>query len=185
VKSRISIFTLGMVLGIVLPARIMAEIDTDVIELTSTAFEHAGDIPSRFTCDGDDVSPALVWKDIPVNAKSLVLIVDDPDVPDPADPERTWVHWVLYDIPPAAGGLAEAMPAGELPPGTRPGKNDWGRTDYGGPCPPIGKHRYFFKLYALDSVLGDLGYPSAGELEKAVRGHTVAVTELVGRYQRK
>ena len=117
--------------------------------------------------------------------KSLVLIVDDPDVPDPADPERTWVHWVLYDIPPTAAGLPESMVAGKLPPGTRSGKNDWGRMDYGGPCPPIGKHRYFFKLYALDSVLGDLGGPSAGDLEEAARGHTVAVTELVGRYQRK
>ena len=154
------------------------------LTLTSPAFRHNGDIPSRYTCDGDDVSPPLSWSGVPGNAKSLVLIVDDPDAPDPKAPKMTWVHWVLYNIPPNATGLAEAPAAKDLPRGTLEGSNDWKRTGYGGPCPPVGRHRYFYKLYALDTVLPDLGRPAKATLEKAMRGHIIAQVELIGGYAR-
>jgi hypothetical protein len=152
--------------------------------LRSSEFEHGGAIPRRFTCEGDDVSPPLAWSDVPPGTKALALIVDDPDAPDPAHPRRTWVHWVLYDIPPASAVLATAVKPSSLPQGTREGVNDWGRTGYGGPCPPIGRHRYFFKLYALDAHLGDLHRPTKAELEQAMEGHVVAHTELMGTYQK-
>jgi hypothetical protein len=122
---------------------------------------------------------------MPDGTKSLALIVDDPDAPDPAAPKRTWVHWVLYNIPPTANGLPEAVASSSLPKGTREGTNDWNRTGYGGPCPPIGRHRYFFKLYALDVVLPDLGPARKAELEKAMEGHIPAKAELVGTYQKR
>ncbi len=153
--------------------------------LTSSAFAHKGEIPSVYTCEGEDVSPPLAWTDPPAGAKSLALIVDDPDAPDPAAPKMTWVHWVLYNLPPKAGALAEAAAADALPPGAREGRNDWGRTGYGGPCPPIGRHRYFFKLYALDTVLPDLGAPTKAELETAMEGHVLAKAELIGVYEKK
>jgi hypothetical protein len=121
---------------------------------------------------------------VPEGAQSLVLIVDDPDAPDPAAPKMTWVHWVLYDLPPDATGLPEAVGAGDLPPGTRQGRNDWKRTGYGGPCPPVGRHRYFHKLYALDAKLGDLGEPTKAELEAAMEGKVLARAELVGTYEK-
>jgi Raf kinase inhibitor-like YbhB/YbcL family protein len=152
--------------------------------ITSTAFEHEGKIPRRFTCEGDDVSPPLVWSGVPEGARSLVLIVDDPDAPDPAKPRMTWVHWVLFDIPPAAIGLAEEVARSALPPGTREGLNDWKRAGYGGPCPPIGRHRYFHKLYALDTELGDLGRAAKADVERAMKGHVVAEAVLVGTYQK-
>ena len=154
------------------------------MQLESTAFSHQGEIPVRFTCDGSDISPALNWSDLPIGTKSLALIVDDPDAPDPKAPKMTWVHWVLYNLPADAKGLPEAVKAGNLPAGTRQGLNDWKRTGYGGPCPPIGQHRYFHKLYALDVVLPDLGEPSKTKLEQAMQGHILAKTELVGMYQR-
>src|SRR5688572_16304039 len=130
------------------------------LELTSSAFAHLGEIPTKHTCEGDDVSPPLAWAGVPDGTKSLALIVDDPDAPDPAAPKRVWVHWVLYDLPP--GG---SLPEGARPPsGAREGTNDWKRTGYGGPCPPIGRHRYFHKLYALDQMLGDLGKPDKTKL---------------------
>lgn len=153
--------------------------------LTSPAFEAGQLIPSVHTCEGNDISPALAWSDIPPKAQSLALIVDDPDAPDPAAPQRTWVHWVLYNIPASASTLAEAARSGEYPAGTRDGTNDWKRTGYGGPCPPIGKHRYFFKLYALDTVLPDLGKPTKAALEKAMEGHVLAYAELIGLYQKR
>lgn len=156
------------------------------LTLTSTAFAHGGEIPPVYTCEGEggrkDVSPPLAWSGVPEGARSLALIFDDPDVPDPAKPVRTWVHWVLYNLPATATGLPED--AKDLPPGTREGQNDWKRTGYGGPCPPIGRHRYFFKLYALDVVLPDLGEPMKKDLEQAMEGHVVAKTELVGTYQK-
>ena len=155
------------------------------MKLSSRAFSEQGEIPSLYTCQGKDVSPPLGWSGLPEGTKSLALIVDDPDAPDPAAPKRTWVHWVLYDIPPTATGLDEAMTAARLPPGTREGTNDWNRTGYGGPCPPIGRHRYFFKLYTLDTVLPDLGPARKAELEKAMEGHVLAKTELVGTYQKR
>ena len=126
------------------------------IALTSAAFDHDGAIPATYTCQGKDMSVPLAWSGLPPGTRSLALIVDDPDAPDPAAPRMTWVHWVLYNIPPTAAGLGEAVKSEALPKGTLEGRNDWGRTGYGGPCPPIGRHRYFFKLYALDVVLPDL-----------------------------
>ncbi|MGB9093414.1 MAG: YbhB/YbcL family Raf kinase inhibitor-like protein [Gallionella sp.] len=150
--------------------------------IASPAFTQNGRIPSRHTCDGANLSPALEWSGVPAGTKSLALIVDDPDAPDPAAPKMTWVHWVLYNIPPGEKGLQEGI--AELPAGTLQGCNDWKRTGYGGPCPPIGKHRYFFRLYALDTVLDNLGNPARAKLEKSLLGHVIAHTELVGLYQR-
>lgn len=152
--------------------------------LTSPSFSHNDMIPAQYTCDGQDISPALSWTGIPDHTKSLVLIVDDPDAPDPAAPKVTWVHWVLYNIPPHVNGLPENVAAKELPAGALQGINDWKRTGYGGPCPPIGIHRYFHKLYALDAVLSDLKRPTKLEVEKAIQGHIIMQTELIGRYQR-
>ena len=154
------------------------------LALTSPAFGHNGAIPKLYTCQGKDISPALAWSGLPEGAKSLALIVDDPDAPDPAAPKMTWVHWVLYNIPPSASGLAQAVAPAALPPGTREGTNDWKRTGYGGPCPPIGRHRYFHKLYALDTVLPELKQPTKIELEKAMKGHVLATFELIGTYQK-
>ena len=152
--------------------------------LSSQAFSHGGNIPRRFTCEGEDVSPDLAWSNVPPATKSLALIVDDPDAPDPAAPKLTWVHWVLYNIPPAANCLQAAVATAELPRSTKEGLNDWKRTGYGGPCPPIGRHRYFHKLYALDAVLPDLGKPTKAQVETAMAGHVLAKTELVGTYQK-
>jgi len=153
------------------------------LNLTSPAFDAGQAIPSVHTCDGEDVSPPLSWSDVPPQAKSLALIVDDPDAPDPAKPQRTWVHWVLYNIPPDAQGLPQGAAASKLPAGTRQGHNDWKRAGYGGPCPPVGQHRYFHKLYALDTVLPDLGQGTKADVEKAMQGHVLAQAELVGVYQ--
>lgn len=153
--------------------------------LSATDFPAGGSIPSVHTCDGQDTSPALSWTGIPPGARSLALVVVDPDAPDPAAPRMTWVHWVLYNIPPHATGLPSAVGPGELPPGTRTGINDFGKTTYGGPCPPVGRHRYFHRLYALDVELPDLGHPTRQQLEKAMQGHVLAQAELVGTYQRE
>ncbi len=153
--------------------------------LSSPDFTHQQAIPSQFTCEGRDVSPALSWNDPPDGTKSLALVVDDPDAPDPAKPERVWVHWVLYDLPPATRGLPQGVEAtGLLPAGARQGRNDWKRAGYNGPCPPIGRHRYFFKLFALDCVLPDLEQPTKARLEQAMQGHMLASAELVGTYQK-
>ena len=152
------------------------------IRLTSTAFAHGGEIPARHTCEGQDVSPPLAWSGVPASAQSLVLIVDDPDAPDPAAPRMTWVHWVLYNLPPHADALPEG--GKPLPAGTLEGLNDWKRPGYGGPCPPIGRHRYFHKLYALDTVLPDLRHPTKAQLESRMQGHVVAHAELVGTYRK-
>lgn len=153
-------------------------------ELTSSAFPPGGEIPSKYTCQGQDASPPLAWRGVPSNAKSLALIVEDPDAPDPAAPKVTWVHWVLYNIPPGARSLPEAVK--ELPAGTQQGLNDAGRTGYSGPCPPLGRHRYFHKLYALDAVLPNLGEEaSKAKLEAAMRPHLIAQAELVGTYEKR
>jgi Raf kinase inhibitor-like YbhB/YbcL family protein len=154
------------------------------MKIESSAFVHNGDIPQRYTCDGQDLSPPLSWSGVPEDAKSLVLIVDDPDAPDPKAPKMTWVHWVLYNIPASASGLPEGVLPGALPTGTAEGVNDWKRTGYGGPCPPTGRHRYFHKLYALDTVLTGLDKPTKAQLEKAMQGHILAQAELIGFYQR-
>jgi Raf kinase inhibitor-like YbhB/YbcL family protein len=154
------------------------------LTITSTAFAHDSAIPLRYTCEGIDIPPPLAFTGAPAGTKSLALIVDDPDAPDPAAPRMTWVHWVLYNIPATCGGLPEAVKSAGLPPGTLEGVNDWGRTAYGGPCPPIGRHRYFHKLYALDAVLPDLKHPKKAVLEKAMQGHVLAQAVLIGTYQK-
>jgi hypothetical protein len=153
--------------------------------LRSSAFEAAAEIPSRHTCEGEDVSPPLTWSDPPAGTRSFALIVDDPDAPDPKAPKRTWVHWVAYDLPADARALDEGAGAGALPRGARAGRNDWGRPDWGGPCPPIGRHRYFHKLYALDTLLGELGAPDKSALERAMQGHVLGRAELMGTYQKQ
>jgi Raf kinase inhibitor-like YbhB/YbcL family protein len=152
------------------------------MQITSDAFVQNGSIPIKHTCAGQDVSPALSWSGLPAGTKSLVLIVDDPDAPDPAAPRMTWVHWVLYNLPPTSQGLAEGIR--NLPTGTLQGLNDWERAGYGGPCPPIGRHRYFHKLYALDVVLPDLGKVRKAALEEAMLNHVLAHSELIGTYRR-
>ncbi|GAA0708676.1 YbhB/YbcL family Raf kinase inhibitor-like protein [Dokdonella soli] len=154
------------------------------LSLSSPAFAPNAAIPARCTCDGHDRSPPLSWSGAPAGTRSFALIVDDPDAPDPAAPRMTWVHWVLYNLPAETHELPEAVGAGQLPVGTREGMNDWDRTGYGGPCPPIGRHRYFHKLYALDTVLPDLGRLSKAQLLKAIEGHVLAHAELIGTYQR-
>lgn len=154
------------------------------LAITSPAFGDSKSIPARFTCEGDDISPPLEWAGVPDGARSLALIVDDPDAPDPAAPKRTWVHWVLCNIPPDVTGLAEGTGGQDLPPGTIEGLNDWKRLGYGGPCPPIGRHRYFFKLYALDCVLDRLARPAKADLEHAMQGHVLAEAQLVGTYKK-
>jgi Raf kinase inhibitor-like YbhB/YbcL family protein len=159
----------------------MALVAAAEIALRSSAFADGAAIPQRFTCEGENVSPPLAWDAPPSGAKSLALIVDDPEAPDPAAPKRTWVHWVVYDLPAAPGDLAAA---GELPAGARHGKSDFGEERWRGPCPPIGNHHYHFKLYALDTTLGARGSLSKAELEQAMTGHVIAKTELVGTYQK-
>ena len=154
------------------------------LALTSPAFAPGGPIPRRYTCQGEDLSVPLGWSGLPAGTQSLALIVDDPDAPDPAAPKRTWVHWVLYNIPPTATGLEPGIEPTSLPKGTRQGKNDWGRSGYGGPCPPVGRHRYFHKLYALDTVLPDLEVPAKSELEKAMQDHVLETFELIGTYEK-
>lgn len=155
------------------------------LSLSSPAFAHEAAMPARHSCDGGDVSPPLRWTGLPAGTQSLALIVDDPDAPDPAAPRMTWVHWVLYNLPPTIDGLAEGVSAAQLPAGTREGVNDWGRTGYGGACPPVGRHRYFHKLYALDTVLPDLREPDKAQLMKAMEGHVLAHVALIGTYQRQ
>jgi Raf kinase inhibitor-like YbhB/YbcL family protein len=155
------------------------------MNLTSSAFLHFTDIPNLYTCEGDNQSPPLSWSNIPIGTKSLALIVDDPDAPDPAAPKMTWVHWVLYNIPPSSTGLdAGKLGVPELPAGTLNGLNTWNKTGYGGPCPPIGRHRYFHKLYALDVVLPVLQPATKPMLEKVMQGHILAQCELVGYYKK-
>jgi len=154
------------------------------LTLKSSAFDDGGAIPSRYTCAGEDISPPLTWAGVPATARSLILIVDDPDAPDPKAPKMTWVHWVLCNIPPDTSGLPEGSVSATLPPGTVEGLNDWHRTGYGGPCPPVGRHRYFHKLYALDTVLDEMKTPTKAKVGAAMKGHVVAQAELVGTYRK-
>ena len=152
------------------------------MSISSNAFVAGGPIPKQYTCEGADISPALVWQNVPAGTKSLVLIEDDPDAPDPAAPRTTWVHWLLYNLPADCMGLPEGVKI--LPAGTLEGSNDWHRVGYGGPCPPIGRHRYFHKLYALDTLLPDLKTPNKQVLEQAMQGHILAQAQCVGTYQK-
>lgn len=149
--------------------------------LTSSAFADGNFIPSRYTCDGPDLSPPLAWEDLPPGTRSLALICDDPDAP-----AKVWVHWVVYNLPASLRGLPEGVPPDpELPQGGRQGRNDFGRLGYGGPCPPSGTHRYFFRLYALDEVLDLAPGATKGDLVRKMTGHILAETALVGRYARR
>jgi Raf kinase inhibitor-like YbhB/YbcL family protein len=153
------------------------------LTLTSPAFDDGQPIPAQYTCDGEDKSPPVVWDGAPPGTQSFVLIVDDPDAPDPNAPRMTWVHWVLYNLPASCTHLDESVQTSNLPVGTKEGVNDWRRTGYGGPCPPVGRHRYFHKLYALDVELPDIGAAKKSEVEKAMAGHILAEAQLVGTYQ--
>jgi len=155
------------------------------LTLHSAAFDSNSVIPVVHTCEGDDTSPPLSWSGVPDGTKSLALIVEDPDAPDPAAPQRIFTHWVLYNIPPDATGLSPGVQSHLLPPGTVEGYNDWKRAGYGGPCPPIGQHRYFFRLYALDIQFPDLGAAGRVELLQAMTGHVLGQAELVGLYEKR
>jgi Raf kinase inhibitor-like YbhB/YbcL family protein len=146
------------------------------LRISSTAFEQKGRIPLRYTCDGDDESPPLVIENIPPAAKSLALIVDDPDAPG-----RTWVHWVVWNISSNTKEIRENT----LPSGAQEGMNDFRTRSYGGPCPPSGTHRYFFKLYALDTTLSLDKNTTKAALERAMTGHIIEQAELVGLYSRR
>ena len=154
------------------------------LKLTSSAFADGGAIPAPYTCVGKDTSPPLAWSGVPAGAKSVVLIVDAPDAPDPKAPTMTWVHWVVYNIPPSVTAIPAGVSADQLSPEVQSGLNDWKRTGYGGPCPPVGRHRYFHKLYALGTVLPDLQRPAKAQLEKAMQGHVLEKFELIGTYQK-
>jgi Raf kinase inhibitor-like YbhB/YbcL family protein len=153
--------------------------------MNSPAFAHGGLIPQRYTCDGANVSPPLQWSGVPLSAKSLVLIIEDPDAPDPEAPKTTWTHWILYDIPPTVHELPEDLARHGIPAGAHDGLNDWLKTDYGGPCPPVGTHRYFRRLYALSAVLPDLHRPHRSTLAQAMHGKVLAEAALVGLYARQ
>ena len=158
---------------------------TSMLTLGSPAFTAGQPIPKKYTCEGGDASPPLSWASVPAGTKSLALIVDDPDAPDPDAPRMTWVHWVVYNIPASASGFAEGVSSGGLPPGAVEGPNDFGRVRYGGPCPPVGTHRYFHKLYALDIVLpGGKALDKRG-LEAAMRGHILGAVQLIGTYRKE
>ena len=148
------------------------------MKITSSAFSDGALIPIKYTCDGDDISPPLVWSDIPENTASFVLINDDPDAP-----VGTWDHWILFNLEGKTTELAENVDLSKLA-GVQLGRNSWRRNDYGGPCPPYGTHRYFFKLYALDMKLDLPAGSSKQDIEKAMAGHILAEAELLGRYKR-
>ena len=154
------------------------------LQITSSAFQQGGAIPARYTCEGEDASPPLAWSGVPSNAKTIAMIVDDPDAPDPAKPQRVYVHWVVYNIPAATTSLAEKASKSGMPKGAVQGKNDWGKAEYGGPCPPIGRHRYFFKLYALDTELTGMKGATKADLERAMNGHVLDTGDLMGTYQK-
>jgi Raf kinase inhibitor-like YbhB/YbcL family protein len=151
--------------------------------LTSPAFAAGGSMPREYTCDGGESSPPLTWSGAPAGTQSFAVIVDDPDVPDPAAPKRTWVHWVVWDLPPGTTHL-EAGASGRLPGAGREGMNDSRGRGWDGPCPPIGRHRYVHKLYALDRMLGELRDPTKAGLLRAMQGHVLGSAELVGTYER-
>ena len=154
-----------------------------MLTISSPAFANNESIPRKYTAQGENISPPLEWSGVPDRTKSFVLVIDDPDAPDPRAPQRTWVHWVLYDIPAEISSLSADVARHGLPAGTRSGLNDWKRTAYGGPSPPVGQHRYFHILYALDLVLPDLEHPTKQRLLNAMRGHVLAVAQLIGMYR--
>jgi Raf kinase inhibitor-like YbhB/YbcL family protein len=189
-SNRITLFVLlrsalpVLVTAMAWRALVAQDISPVAIAFSSSAFGDGDAIPDTYTCTGQDISPPLAWAELPEGTRSLALIVDDPDAPDPAAPKMTWVHWVLYNIPPSATSLPEGVSSRDLPVGTGQGANDFKRTRYGGPCPPVGRHRYFFKLYALDAVFTDLGIPTKAQLQQAMQGHVLGQAQFVGTYER-
>ena len=161
-----------------------APVPASSMKLTSPAFEDGQSMPMRLTCEGEDISPPLKWSGVPMGTRSLALVVDDPDAPDPAAPERTWVHWVVYDLEPKTRELDPGASRGGLPKGSRQGSNDWKKAAYGGPCPPVGRHRYFHKLYALDTTIGDKGALTKAQLEEEMKDHILGSAQLVGTYEK-
>ncbi|WNG54044.1 YbhB/YbcL family Raf kinase inhibitor-like protein [Archangium gephyra] len=153
-------------------------------QLTSPRFQNGATIPIAYTCEGDDLPPPLHWEGEPPGTRSFALVMQDPDAPDPANPKTTWTHWVLYNLPPNIHDIPESMLRESLPEGAREALNDWKRMGYGGPCPPIGRHRYFYRVYALDTVLPDMGHVTWKQLERALEGHVLAQTELIGTYEK-
>lgn len=150
------------------------------ISVSSSAFKEGGMIPAKYTCDGNDLSAPLAWTGIPEGTKSIAVISDDPDAP-----VGTWVHWVMWNIPASAVGLEEGVPTkSQLPDGSRQGVSDFGRPGYGGPCPPSGTHRYYFKVYALDTMLELPSNARKADLVKAMKGHILAEGQLMGKYSR-
>ena len=152
--------------------------------LTSIRFKDGNVIPIAYTGEGEDMSPPLQWENAPAGTKSLALLVEDPDAPDPRNPQTTWSHWVVYNIPPGARGLTEGATLDVLPAGTLMGMNDWNRMAYGGPMPPMGSHRYYFRLFALDTMLPDLDRPTRAELLAAMDGHILGEASLMGTYEK-
>ena len=157
---------------------------TMTLSLTSPDFANMGPIPARYTCEGENISPPLIWSHLPAGTRSLVLIVDDPDAPDPAAPKITWVHWLVYNIPPDTTGLEASAGNHPLPRGVLEGIGNSKHKGYSGPCPPIGTHRYFHKLYALDVLLPDLASPDKAKLEAAMKGHVLGEAVLIGTYRK-
>jgi len=155
-----------------------------MLNITSPAFSNDGEIPPEYTCNGKDNSPPLEWSGIPENTRSLVLIVDDPDAPDPNAPKITWVRWVVYNIPPNTTYFPRSTNCINLPASTMSGINDWHKIGYGGPCPPIGRHHYFHKLYALDTVLKEIPDATKAQIEVAMQGHIIEYAELVGTFKK-
>ena len=155
-----------------------------IFSLSSSVFDPNASMPTKYTCEGANISPPLAWSGAPASAKSLALIVEDPDAPDPAKPTRVVSHWVAYNIPASATSLSENASNKGMPAGSTQGSNEGNKQVYMGPCPPIGRHRYFFKLFALDTVLTGLSNPKKADLEKAIQGHVVGNAVLIGTYQK-
>ncbi len=174
--KRFVVLSVSLFLGLVLPAGC----GSGGFTLSSKAFDPGEPIPPKYTAYGDEVSPPLSWSDPPAGTKSLALIVEDPDAPDPENPKTVLVHWLVYDIPATARELPEGAAGGKLPGKARQGRNHWGKKGYTGPTPLVGVHRYFFRLFALDKELGDLSWPGKEKLLAAMKGHILGKAELVG-----
>lgn len=155
-----------------------------MLTLQSSAFNNGDRIPPQYTCDGENISPPLDWSGVPEEAQSLVLVIDDPDAPDPRAPRMVWTHWIVYNIPTDTHGLPAAVTANQLPAGAEQGLNDWKKASYGGACPPVGRHRYFHKLYALDTKLKLNGKVNKNKIEEAIKGHVIDSAELIGTYEK-
>ena len=178
------VFRATAIVGLLLAAGGDVRADAGRMALSSPAFKAGGALPARFTCDERDVSPPVAWSGVPTTAYSLALVVEDLDAPSPAFPKAPLVLWVVYDIPPGLGELPDSLDAAGLPPGVRAGTNDAGKPVWDGPCPPSGKHRYAFRLYALDTLLYDLARPTRARLDAAMKGHVVGKAELTVTYQK-